>query len=111
MHSGDYQNVFKYDSPPFNPGVRQWYGVKPEQSIVNFPNPSPPNFHPYRVFPSLRTLDSQVERNAAGCGYPVPYSPPVGGERVEGFGSANTLVNLLVLILIIYLVYYLVTRV
>ena len=109
MHRGAYQNVFKYDSPPFNPGVRKWYGVKPEHSVVEFPNPSPLNFQTASVFADKEHTDMRV-KNPFGCGYPTPFSPPTGGERIEGFGGANTVLNIIVIALLIYLIYYFITK-
>ena len=112
MHSGDYQNVFKYDSPPFNPGVRRWYGVKPEYSIVDFPDASTLNFQTQCEFPDREHMDMRLAPPPFGCGYPTPFSPPVGGERVEAFGLAggNLILNIIIIALVIYLIYYLMSK-
>jgi len=110
MHSGDYQNVFKYVSPPFNPGVRRWCGVNPERAVVDFPYQSALNFQTSVEFPSCSPDDLRVGRPPFGCGYPTPYSPPTGGERIEGFGDSNLFLNIIVIAIIVYLIYYLATK-
>ena len=99
----------KYTSPPFNPGVRTWCRVKPERHIVDYNYQSGPNANLAKLM-AFRTPPNACDMGHNNCGYPVPYSPPVGGERAEGFGfSSDTygfLFKLLIIAIICYTVYY-----
>ncbi len=109
MNRKEYQNVYKHISPPSNPGVRTWCGVSPEKHIVDYSYQSNPNVNTSEMM-SHRSPPQGCGMGPLGCGYPSPYSPPTGGERIEGFNMGSNkdmLMKLVVLAAVCYLVYYL----
>jgi len=98
-----------YISPPINPGDRTWCGVKPEKHIVDYNYQSGPNANLAELM-AFRSPPEGCDMVTGTCGFPAPYAPPVGGERVEGFGLADNtqelLLRLVVLAAVFYLVYY-----
>lgn len=110
----EYDNSYKYISPNFNPGVRVWNGVKPEE------------YHP-----NLGNTGHSFVPNSNGKLYSVdsPYNSyftqPINGlhkihepnelhKMYEPFGftrnNTKLIIHLLVIVALIYVVYYLVTN-
>lgn len=93
-------NIYVPDttSYPLNPGVRAWENVKPNRYI--------PRQSKYPVYNSGINSRARV----GGCPYRQPYIVPVGGQRIESFGTINTLINLFVLVAVCYFIYFLINR-
>lgn len=122
----EYENLFNYDSPPFNPGVRRWAGVVPEQSIVDF-SPRPGlNFQTATELPQ-RIPDHQIHeiepRSRRRChGRRRHHGRGLGrksrrGHRMHpanqeailehfGLGPGNMVLTIIIIAILAYLIYH-----
>lgn len=103
----EYQNVYKQISPNFNPGVRQWYGVKPDKHYVKELNKP---FYSY--IPENTPAKSKTGIVPKHCiyGVDVPlhnWIPPTELGKVEGFGTTFgfDIIRLLIVVIIIVILW------
>ena len=104
--NSEFANLYKYISPNFNPGVRQWAGVEPEKHIVEF-DELEGSFMPPAGFPeNPKTLEG-FDPSIPLCCY--------GKNDVEPFGisfdqrlslSKDSILRILIFGVVAYLIWY-----
>jgi len=93
--NGEFANIMKYSSPPFSPGVRRWYNVKPESHKVEGLDTPFYSFAPGQGFPSGKPC----------CNYVVPK------PQMENFGFqgdvtiSKDVLRMVAVAIIVYLVW------
>jgi len=104
----EYVNEYKYVSPPYNPGIRSWYGVKGEKAIVDFGkkvNSYIPTYYPYPE--KLYSVDTPYNTYLTRPLHGGPYMGRAVLRQTEQFTMTNKFfIHLIIILAIIYIIYH-----